>query len=397
MKIAPHLDRRIAAAVCRPPPLCARRLGRLTNLNVRAHDQGGCPHGATSKLAVRSARKVGATSRRRRQPVVNPASARVRHAVRHAPAARPPRPRRRRVGAGAIPRAERRACTPPEPRCARARAACTRARARVRPRHGRRLTCARARADAARADGAGLASAAPVMTEQDVLAAQKKWSDGVVAIGKAYLEGGDYKGLATAAASTIYGYDYGKVLFKPTRCAEVPFRPTPSDALSYFVGGHYPEDTGFAIQPWSAISWHNHDIYTCGEIGIAMGECARARRVPRARGVRGGVRGQPPSCARARSTRSRRRPCRRRRTGAGTSSQTPRRPPSPRSSTRSATASTRTARCAYSCTTRPSRSSPREPRARAMGRASGSRPRRRGACAANRASTDLRCRLLMKT
>jgi len=105
-----------------------------------------------------------------------------------------------------------------------------------------------------------------------VLTAQKAWSDGVVAIGKAYMEGGDYKGMATAAASDIYGYDYGKVLFKPTRCAEVPFRPKPEDALSYFVGGHIAEDTGFAIQPWSKIEWFNHDIYCAGDVALAMGE-----------------------------------------------------------------------------------------------------------------------------
>lgn len=128
-------------------------------------------------------------------------------------------------------------------------------------------------------NGRALSTSATTMTEQDVLDAQKAWSDGVVAIGKAFMEGGDYKGLATAAASSIYGYDEGKVLFKPTRCAEVPFRPKPEEALSYFVGGHIKEDKGFAIQPWSKIVWDNHDIYCSGDVGLAMGEYAR-RPVP---------------------------------------------------------------------------------------------------------------------
>jgi len=114
------------------------------------------------------------------------------------------------------------------------------------------------------------------ITENEVLAAQRAWADGVVAVGKAYMEGGDYKALATAAASQLYAYDYDPVLFKPTRCVDKQFRPTPLDALSYFIGEaagdcHISEDGGFAIQPWSDVRFNNHAINVQGNTGIAMG------------------------------------------------------------------------------------------------------------------------------
>ena len=57
---------------------------------------------------------------------------------------------------------------------------------------------------------------------------------------------------AAGAAADLYGYGHGKVLFKPTKAAEYPFRPVAADAMSYFVGepnvaGGYKEDAGFAI------------------------------------------------------------------------------------------------------------------------------------------------------
>jgi len=115
------------------------------------------------------------------------------------------------------------------------------------------------------------------ITEDEVYAAQRAWADGVVAIGKAHMEGGDYIGLATGAASSLYAYDYDAVLFKPTRCVDQQFRPTPENALSYFVGGKnvgdigISEDGGFAIQPWSKVRFNNHAVNCNGPTAIAMG------------------------------------------------------------------------------------------------------------------------------
>ena len=42
---------------------------------------------------------------------------------------------------------------------------------------------------------------------------------------------------ATAAAADLYDFGPSKVLFKPTKAAEVPFRPDGTGGMSYFVGG----------------------------------------------------------------------------------------------------------------------------------------------------------------
>ena len=53
---------------------------------------------------------------------------------------------------------------------------------------------------------------------------------------KTYLDGGDYVAAAAEAAGELYGYGHTDVLFKPTKAAEAPFRPTAAEAMSYFVG-----------------------------------------------------------------------------------------------------------------------------------------------------------------
>ena len=41
---------------------------------------------------------------------------------------------------------------------------------------------------------------------------------------------------AGKAAGELYGYGHSNVLFKPTKAKDVQFRPTASQAMSYFVG-----------------------------------------------------------------------------------------------------------------------------------------------------------------
>ena len=64
------------------------------------------------------------------------------------------------------------------------------------------------------------------------------------------------------------------VLFKPTKASTNPFRDTFEGALSYFVGNNpaYEEDQGFALAPWTHITFKNHQIYTHHEMIIAMGQ-----------------------------------------------------------------------------------------------------------------------------
>lgn len=81
-----------------------------------------------------------------------------------------------------------------------------------------------------------------VITEQEVLDAQKAWGEGIVRIGNVYLDMGDYKTAAIEHINNFYNYQEGVVLFKPTLASEKQFRTDFQGALSYFVGGdeNYP-------------------------------------------------------------------------------------------------------------------------------------------------------------
>ncbi|MGD8914219.1 MAG: hypothetical protein PVI97_16005 [Candidatus Thiodiazotropha sp.] len=109
------------------------------------------------------------------------------------------------------------------------------------------------------------------ITEAEIHQAQKVWGDGIVAIGNAYTKKEDYKALAATHVDTLYAYDEGKVLFKPTKAAANQFRLTEPEALSYFVTGEVPEDHGFALQPWSAVRFENSDIIIDSDSAVAMG------------------------------------------------------------------------------------------------------------------------------
>ncbi|KAL1503323.1 hypothetical protein AB1Y20_011375 [Prymnesium parvum] len=119
---------------------------------------------------------------------------------------------------------------------------------------------------------------APV-TEEEVRAVQAAWSSAIKSISKIHKAGGDYIGAAADAAAELYAYGHSNVLFKPTKAAEHQFRPTGTEAMSYFVGGNvveggYDEDAGFAInggKGWSDCVYDNHQIELKGDIGIAMG------------------------------------------------------------------------------------------------------------------------------
>merc|ERR1711907_380685 len=82
-----------------------------------------------------------------------------------------------------------------------------------------------------------LATASDAITEAEVLECQAKWANAIKTISKTYMEKGDYIAAAGDAAAELYGYGHSNVLFKPTKAAEFPFRPTGGEAMSYFVGG----------------------------------------------------------------------------------------------------------------------------------------------------------------
>jgi hypothetical protein len=109
------------------------------------------------------------------------------------------------------------------------------------------------------------------ITKQDVLNAEKVWGDAIVAIGNAYSSHGDYKALAAKTVDTLYAYDEGTVLFKPTKASKDQFRLKEEEAVSYFVTGVVPEDHGFAIQPWSKVRFENAGIIIDSDSATAMG------------------------------------------------------------------------------------------------------------------------------
>ncbi|MEO1013916.1 MAG: phosphoribosyl-AMP cyclohydrolase [Pseudomonadota bacterium] len=127
---------------------------------------------------------------------------------------------------------------------------------------------------AAEASAAAQRQSEQCITEQEVVAAQTAWGDGIVKIGKAYAEGGDYVAAASEHINTFYGYDLGLVLFKPTLASDEQFRSSFDGALSYFVGGNpsFPEDKGFALRPWTKVRWRNAGITnnSC-DMAVAMG------------------------------------------------------------------------------------------------------------------------------
>ncbi len=109
------------------------------------------------------------------------------------------------------------------------------------------------------------------ITKEEILAAQQTWANSVVAIGEAYSKKEDYKAVAAKTVDELYAYDEGTVLFKPTKASEHPFRLTEEDAISYFVGGKYTEDHGFALNPWSKVRFGDQHFVIDSDSALAMG------------------------------------------------------------------------------------------------------------------------------
>merc|ERR1712048_1232076 len=124
---------------------------------------------------------------------------------------------------------------------------------------------------------------APVVnaiTQNEVYGLQNKWANAILNISATYKSGGNFKQAALDAAADLYGYGVlSEVLFKPTKAAVHPFRPTGTGAMSYFIGGAnvkggFDEDAGFAHnggKGWSEVFFDNHDIEIYGDVAFAMG------------------------------------------------------------------------------------------------------------------------------
>lgn len=114
------------------------------------------------------------------------------------------------------------------------------------------------------------ASASDSLNHDKVHAAQNAWAKGIVEIGQAKTDGKDVEPVAKGLLEELYAFD-DKVLFKPTKAAEDPFRNSHDEALSYFIGGVVDEDKGFALQPWTAVRFENEDVLIKDDYAVAMG------------------------------------------------------------------------------------------------------------------------------
>ena len=97
------------------------------------------------------------------------------------------------------------------------------------------------------------------------------WKDGIIKIGKIYVEGGNYKKSAEEFIASHYLFDEESVLFKPTFTKDIIFRNSKDLALSYFIKGNIDEDNGFALKPWEKILIDELNIIEKNELSIAMG------------------------------------------------------------------------------------------------------------------------------
>ncbi|MBX2808225.1 MAG: hypothetical protein KTR20_06280 [Cellvibrionaceae bacterium] len=108
---------------------------------------------------------------------------------------------------------------------------------------------------------------ADAISTSEVEAAQKRWGDGIVTIGKAK----NPRAAAIKHLESFYAFDQGTVLFKPTLASVDQFRGTKEEALSYFIGQDLAEDKGFALAPYTSVRWENEGIITHGDAALAMG------------------------------------------------------------------------------------------------------------------------------
>jgi hypothetical protein len=112
------------------------------------------------------------------------------------------------------------------------------------------------------------------LTKEEVVKAQKAWGDALVNLGKTYANGQDYEKAAKNLVDSLYAYQTGQVLFKPTKAADIRFRTRKEGAISYFIGHNknFPEDQGFALKPWTNVQFKNAATYINGNIAMAMGK-----------------------------------------------------------------------------------------------------------------------------
>ena len=112
-----------------------------------------------------------------------------------------------------------------------------------------------------------------MMTKEDIIKAQKEWSEGIIKMGEISDNRESLELFVSDFLDRLYNFD-DQVLFKPTKARDIQFRNDKKSAISYFIAGNdreCDEDTGFALSSWSKITFENKDIILGKEYAIAMG------------------------------------------------------------------------------------------------------------------------------
>ena len=113
------------------------------------------------------------------------------------------------------------------------------------------------------------------ITENELADARKNWGNALVEISKAFETEGvnAARAVASRALDTVYGFDLGQVLFKPTLASgKQTFRTTRNGALAYFIGhsDEYPGDKGFGIQGWRSVVSETAATFIEGDIALSL-------------------------------------------------------------------------------------------------------------------------------
>ena len=112
-----------------------------------------------------------------------------------------------------------------------------------------------------------------MITLDNIKNVQKEWGDSLVKLGSLKLNREACNNEAESLINSLYGYNNGTVLFKPTKAKDNQFRLTFEGAKSYFVGENsdFSEDKGFALQPWTNVRFENASVILNEKTAIAMG------------------------------------------------------------------------------------------------------------------------------
>jgi hypothetical protein len=112
-----------------------------------------------------------------------------------------------------------------------------------------------------------------MITKEDIIKAQKEWSEGIIRMGQISNNRALLESFVSDFLDDVYNFQE-KVLFKPTKAKIEQFRNNKESAVSYFIAGDnkkYKEDNGFALSNWSKIKFENSDIIINKNQGLAMG------------------------------------------------------------------------------------------------------------------------------